>query len=124
MQKRNDNQLMASGSIVQHLEYLLNSPPNQKHKELYTFYKRMQKENQHIFTFLFIADVPPANNVLERAARNVKVKQKISGQFKVAQTAQNFAKIRSLIDTTLKNGLNVLQALAIVAKFEFDLQTD
>ncbi len=114
-------QLMERASIVQRLEYLLDNPPDQKHKELYTFYKRMCKERQHIFTFLFIADVPPDNNASERAIRNVKVKQKISGQFKVEQAAKNFAKIRSVIDTTIKNGLNVLEALAIIAKFEFEL---
>ncbi|MDF1517253.1 MAG: transposase, partial [Lutibacter sp.] len=114
-------QLMERASIVQCLEYLLDNPPDQKHKELYTFYKRMCKERQHIFTFLFIADVPPDNNTSERAIRNVKVKQKISGQFKVEQAAQNFAKIRSVIDTTIKKGLNVLEALAIIAKFEFEL---
>ena len=121
---QNDKKLMERAAIVQRLEYLLDDPPDQKHKELYTFYKRMRKERQHIFTFLFIAEVPSDNNASERAIRNVKVKQKISGQFKVEQAAQNFAKIRSVIDTTIKNGLNVLQALAIVAKFEFDLQTD
>ncbi len=55
------------------------------------------------------------------AIRNVKVKQKISGQFKVEQAAQNFAKIRSVIDTTLKNGLNLLEALVHIAKL--DLQS-
>jgi hypothetical protein len=107
--------------IIQRFDFLLKNPPNQKQKELYTFYKRMLRENQHIFTFLFIEDVPSDNNASERAIRNVKVKQKISGQFKVEQAAQNFAEIRSVIDTTIKNGLNVLKALVIIAKF--DLQT-
>jgi len=107
--------------IIQRFDFLLNNPPNQKQKELYTFYKRMLREKQHIFTFLFIENVPPDNNASERAIRNVKVKQKISGQFKVEHAAQNFAKIRSVIDTTIKNGLNVLEALALIAKF--DLQT-
>lgn len=118
---KGEKQYIERASIVQRLEYLLDNPPDQKHKELYTFYKRMCKERQHLFTFLFIADVPPDNNASERAIRNVKVKQKISGQFKVEKAAQNFAMIRSVIDTTIKNGLNVLQALVIVAKFEFEL---
>jgi transposase len=103
--------------IIKRFDYLLNNPPNQKQKELYTFYKRMLRERQHIFTFLFIENVPPDNNASERAIRNVKVKQKISGQFKEEHAAQNFAKIRSVIDTTIKNGLNVLEALALIAKF-------
>ena len=84
----------------------------------------MGRESQHLFTFLFIEEVPPDNNASERAIRNVKVKQKISGQFKSNKTAQNFAKIRSVIDTTIKNGMNVLQALMLIANFEQNIDTD
>ncbi len=97
--------------IIQTLENLLNDPPDKKNKKLYTFYKRMCRERQDLFTFLFIKEVPPDNNASERAIRNVKVKQKISGQFKTEQAAQNFAKIRSVIDTVIKNGINVLDSL-------------
>ncbi|RTZ01711.1 hypothetical protein EKM02_04860 [Flavobacterium sp. RSP49] len=34
---------------------------------------------QYVFTFLFHNDGPPDNNASERAIRNVKVKQKVSG---------------------------------------------
>ena len=105
--------------IIQTLENLLYKPPDKKHKKLYTFYKRMCRERQHLFTFLFIEQVPPDNNASERAIRNVKVKQKISGQFKKKQAAQNFAKIRSVIDTTIKNKMNVLDSMTLIAKFEF-----
>jgi transposase len=84
----------------------------------------MRRERQHLFTFLFIFEVPPDNNAPERAIRNLKVKQKISGQFKKQHTAQNFAKIRSVIDTTIKNSMNVLEALNTIAKFELELYTD
>lgn len=110
--------------IVQRLEKLLEEPPDKKQRELYTFYKRMCRERQNLFTFLFIEDVPPDNNASERAIRNVKVKQKISGQFKNQRTAQNFAKIRSVIDTTIKNDMNVLEALALIAKLQPQVQTD
>lgn len=115
-QKRND--------IIKRFDDLLNKPPDKKHKELYTFYKRMLRDRDHIFTFLFIPEVPPDNNASERAIRNIKVKQKISGQFKIEKAAQNFAKIRSVIDTTIKNGLNVIESLAIIAKLQSNLQTD
>ena len=84
----------------------------------------MCKERQYLFTFIFVVVVPPNSHASERAIRNVKVKQKISGQFKVEQAAKNFAKMQSVIDTTLKNSLNVLEALVIIAIFEFELQTD
>ncbi|OED38856.1 hypothetical protein AB832_04330 [Flavobacteriaceae bacterium (ex Bugula neritina AB1)] len=101
------------------LEYLLNNPPDKEFKELYTFYKRMRREQQNLLVFLYIREVPPDNNASERAIRNIKVKQKISGQFKTITAAQNFAKIRSVIDTTIKNRMNVLKALIEIAKFEY-----
>ena len=104
--------------IIQALEDLLNNPPDKNHKKLQTFYRRIYRERQQLFIFLFIEKVHPDNNASERALRNVKVKQKISGQFKTEQTAQNFAKIRSVIDTTIKNGMNVLKSLTLVAKVE------
>jgi len=118
---KNKELIIKRAHIVQTLEYLLDNPPDVKHKELHTFYKRMKRERQYVLTFLFLEGVPPDNNASERAIRNVKVKQKISGQFKVEKAAQNFAKIRSVIDTTIKNQLNVLQALTLIAKFEFEL---
>lgn len=56
--------------------------------------------------------------------RNVKEKQKILGQFKTKSTAQNFAKIPSVIDTTIKNGMNVMDALVLIAKSQPELRTD
>ncbi|MGY0407268.1 MAG: IS66 family transposase, partial [Polaribacter sp.] len=72
--------------------------------------------------FLFIQQVPADNNASERAVRNVKVKQKISEQFKKVKTAQNFAQIRSVIDTTIKNDMNIILALNLIAKFEFQFE--
>lgn len=105
--------------IIQTLEGLLQNPPDKQHKKLMSFYKRMCRESEQLFVFLYIEEVPPDNNASERAIRNVKVKQKISGQFKTEQAAQNFAKIRSVIDTTIKNGMNVLEAMGLIAKFEY-----
>ena len=52
----------------------------------------------------------------EGAIRNVKVKQKISGQFKSWKVVDNFMVLRSITDTALKNDQNVLRALNIIAK--------
>lgn len=106
------------GKIVQRLQKILEKPPDGKDRELCTFYKRMCKESRNLFTFLYLPGVPPDNNGSERAIRNVKVKQKISGQFKSGRTAQNFAKIRSVIDTTIKNGMNLVDALSLIAKLQ------
>lgn len=84
----------------------------------------MRKERHSLFTFLYFKNVPPDNNASERAIRNVKVKQKISWQFKKEQAAQNFAKIRSVIDTTIKSGANVLNSLIFIAELGTEVQTD
>ena len=109
-------------SIIREVEPLLEKPPDKELKELYTFYKRMCREQQNLFVFLYIKNVPADNNASERAIRNIKVKQKISGQFKTITAAENFAKIRSVIDTTIKNGMNVIQALIVIAKFEYQFE--
>ena len=82
----------------------------------------MIKYKDYIFTFLYHPKVPPDNNDSEKAIRNVKVKQKVSGQFKSMNGAQAFAILRSITDTAIKNGQNVLNALNINANLK--IQTD
>lgn len=101
---------------------LLSEPPDPEYKKVCTFYKRILKYQDHIFVFLMELSVPPDNNSSERAIRNIKVKQKVSGQFKAQSAAIGFAKIRSVIDTTIKNSQNVLTALRLIAQNEFSLQ--
>ena len=105
----------ARSNLENEMDNLLKEPLNPKHKEMITFQKRINKYRNHIFTFLYHPGVPPDNNGSERAIRNVKVKQKISGQFKVFNAAENFAILRSIIDTTIKNEQNVLHALNVIA---------
>ena len=50
----------------------------------------------------------------QRAIRNVKVKQKVSGQFKSLEGAQNYATLRSIIDTSCKRGLNEFEVLKTI----------
>jgi transposase len=105
----------ARSHLERELDNLLSETLDPKHKEMITFQKRIIKYRNHVFTFLYHPDVPPDNNGSERAIRNVKVKQKISGQFKIFTAAENFAILRSIIDTAIKNGQNVLQALNVIA---------
>jgi len=110
------NQLRSD--LENELECLLNEPLDPKHKEMISFQKRIIKYRDHVFTFLYHPDVPPDNNGSERAIRNVKVKQKISGQFKILNAAENFAILRSIIDTAIKNNQNVLDALSVIAAYK------
>jgi len=98
------------------LEKLLAYEIDEKLKELVSFRKRMLKYKDFILTFLYYPKVPPDNNGSERAIRNVKVKQKISGQFKSWKGVDNFMILRSITDTALKNDQNVLRALNIISK--------
>ena len=104
--------------LEKELDNLLSEPLNPKHKEMIAFQKRITKYRDHVFTFLYHPDVPPDNNGSERAIRNVKVKQKISGQFKIFSAAENFAILRSIIDTAIKNNRNVVQALNVIANYK------
>ena len=81
------------------------------HKKEKAFINRLKKMRDAVFTFLYYEDVPPDNNGSERGIRNIKVKMKISNQFVSFIFAQHFAVIRSVIDTTIKNGMEVFHAL-------------
>ena len=100
------------------LEGLLQESLDPRHKEMISFQKRITKYRDHVFTFLYHPDVPANNNASERAIRNVKVKQKISGQFKILSAAENFAILRSIIDTAIKNKQNVVGALSVIAAYK------
>jgi len=88
------------------------------HKKEQALIKRLIKHRASILTFLYYKDVPADNNASERAVRNVKVKTKVSGQFrnKDGKGADRYAKIRSVVDTTIKNGQDVYAALICMAK--------
>lgn len=101
--------------IKEKLADLLDRPLPEKHKDLRAFHKRMIKYRGYILTFLYHHEVPPDNNASERAIRNVKVKQKVSGQFKTVAGAQAYAVIRSVTDTCVKNGQSVLGAFKTIA---------
>jgi len=104
--------------IEERLSELLKAQIPSDMKEVCTFQKRMNNYKDYIFTFLYYHDVPPDNNGSERAIRNVKVKQKVSGQFKTQRGAVIYAMIRSVTDTCIKNGQNILAAFQTIAKLQ------
>ena len=104
-------------ALFEKLHLWLHHPIDEEHKKAKTLQKKLLAKQDAILYFLFKANVTPDNNGSERAIRNVKVKQKISGQFKTLESANIFAILRSAIDTTIKNGYNVLNALHLIATF-------
>lgn len=109
------NPILQRDQIIERLSVLLQTAVPKKRKDLCAFHKRIHKYKDYVFTFLFHDQVPPDNNASERAIRNVKVKQKVSGQFKTQDGAQFYAVIRSVTDTCIKNGQNVLAAFKTIA---------
>jgi transposase/polyhydroxyalkanoate synthesis regulator phasin len=107
------------------LDELLAVDASTFHKKEQAFIKRLRKNRQSIFTFLIYQNVPPDNNASERAIRNVKIKTKVSSQFRNAEGkgAERFARLRSIIDTTIKNGQNVFFALKCLANIQFKNST-
>jgi transposase len=112
------NPILQRDKILERLSVLLLISVPKKRKDLCAFHKRIHKYKEYVFTFLFHQEVPPDNNASERAIRNVKVKQKVSGQFKTQDGAQFYAIIRSVTDTCIKNGQNVLDAFKTIAKLQ------
>lgn len=99
------------------LNQLLLYPIEEQHAKSKTLQKKLSAKPKCILYFLEQPNVPPDNNGSERAIRNIKVKQKISGHFKSLENANIFATLRSVIDTTIKNGNNVVKALHLIATF-------
>jgi transposase len=97
-------------ALQKRLTNLLAINADGKSKKIKAFIKRLRKNNNAIFTFLYHQKVPPDNNGSENSIRNAKVKMKVSCQFKTLDGANTFALLRSIIDTAIKNKQNPLQA--------------
>lgn len=83
-------------------------------KKLLTLQKRLRKHRYNMFNYLFYLEVPFDNNGgSERAIRNVKVKQKVSGGFRSDRGAEIFYIIRSVVDTIIKRGGDPLTNIAV-----------
>jgi transposase len=113
--KVNAIELRANQLLEKSFEQLGWTLENQ-HKTI-TFLAAMTKLRQALFPFLYHHEVPPDNNSSERAIRLIKVKTKISGQFKSLH--QQFAILRSVIDTAIKNGSPVYAAVAAIVNIPF-----
>jgi len=99
------------------LEQWLHYPIPDDYPQSKSLQKSLLAKQDCILYFLLQPNVPPHNNGSEKAIRNVKVKQKISGQFKSIANANVFAILRSVIDTTIKSRQNVLNSLFLIATF-------
>lgn len=105
----------ARNNIMDKLKRLLRQFISKKEIKSRTLQKKLKNKIECIFLFLFHSYIPPDNNGSERAIRNIKVKQKVSGFFKSVQGAKDYVVIRSIIDTATKAGLPVFASLVKIA---------
>jgi len=73
--------------------------------------KRYLKHREHLFVFLYREDVPPTNNVSERALRPSVVHRKVTGGFRSQWGADAYAALASVIDTATIKGVNAFDAI-------------
>lgn len=73
--------------------------------------KGIAKWEDYLFTFLTTDGVSSDNNGSERAIRNIKTKQKVSGCFRTDEGADTYMMIKSIMDTANKNGQSKYMAL-------------
>ncbi len=72
---------------------------------------RLRDRKQDVLRFLSNPAVPFTNNLAERDARMMKLRQKISGGFRSTEGAEDFTVLRSLISTAKKQGWDVIHTL-------------
>ena len=72
---------------------------------------RLSIRKSDVLRFLTDPSVPFTNNLAERDARMMKLRQKISGGFRSEDGAKDFVVIRSLLSTARKQGWDMLETL-------------
>ena len=102
-------------SILNKFQNLLTTCTDNLHQKIIALIKSLTKYKEYVFKFLFDPDVPYENNASERAVRNLKVKQKVSGMFKSQQGANVYCQIHSIAQTAKKNNQNPFLAILAVA---------
>lgn len=73
--------------------------------------RRIREYSANIFAWVEDFTLPTTNNLAERGLRGAKTKQKVSGQFASTETANNYADVRTYIETCRRNNLNEMEAL-------------
>ncbi len=85
--------------------------PYYSKKELTLIWRIMEYRDNYIYWVLDFS-IPFTNNMSERNLRGIKSKMKVSGQFQNIDRAQDYANIRSYIETCRLYGINEIISLS------------
>jgi transposase len=93
-------------------------PPKQNGKrgkvaksDAHNLWERMKKHETAVLLFAKLPHVPFTNNRAERDLRMAKVKQKVSGCFRIRKYAEAYCRISSYLQTMANQGYNPLVAI-------------
>jgi transposase len=73
--------------------------------------RRINKRETDYLKFAHNPAIPFTNNPAEQEIRMTKIRQKVSGTMRTKKGAENFADLRSYLQTTAKHGIQALAAL-------------
>jgi transposase len=82
-----------------------------KRRTGHNFALRLQKRKTEVTCFLMEPNVPFTNNEAERDLRMGKVRQKVSGCFRIVRGAEVFCTLRTVTCTARKQGWSVIETL-------------
>lgn len=89
--------------------------------DAHNLWERFDKYETAVLLFAKLAHVPFTNNRAERDLRMGKVKQKVSGCFRVEKYAHAYCRISSYLQTMQNKNINPLVAISMALAGEFDL---
>lgn len=98
---------VGKGKLHKKLDTLLSMPFTEK--KCVTFLKRLEKNRDHLFTFMYRRGVSDNNNAAERGLRPSVVMRKITGGNRSAKGARNHEVIMSVMGTWEKQGRDFFQ---------------